>query len=99
MRIAVTGASDTLGGHLVELLAAHDDHEVLAVSRRSPSNLPPRVLPAQADYSDRATLQRAFDGIDTLVFVSSDGEAANVLYHHHNVIHAAPPPASVTSSR
>src|SRR5204863_9080357 len=54
-----------------------------------PSDLPPRVLRAQADYSDRAALRRAFDGIDTLVFVSSDGEAVNVLYHHHNVIHAA----------
>lgn len=89
MRIAVTGASGTLGRHVVELLAADNDHEVLAVSRRPSSDGPPRVLRAQADYSDRAALRRAFDGIDTLVFVSSDGEAANVLYHHHNVIHAA----------
>jgi NAD(P)H dehydrogenase (quinone) len=89
MRIAVTGASGTLGGHVVELLAAHDDHEVLAVSRRAPSDLPPRVLHAHADYSDRAALHRAFDGVDTLVFISSDGEAVNVLYHHHNVIRAA----------
>ncbi len=89
MRIAVTGASGTLGGHVVELLAAHNDQEVLAVSRRPSSERPSRVLHAHADYADRAALRRAFDGIDTLVFVSSDGEAVNVLYHHHNVIRAA----------
>ena len=32
---------------------------------------------------------RALAGIDTLVFVSSDGEAARVVVHHRNVLQAA----------
>jgi NAD(P)H dehydrogenase (quinone) len=89
MRIAVTGATGTLGGQVVRLLAAHSGHEVVAVSRRRPSDLPPRARSARADYADLAALRRAFAGADTLVFVSSDGEAVNVLYHHQNVIRAA----------
>ena len=34
-------------------------------------------------------MRTAFGGADAAVFVSSDGEAVNVLYHHHNGIRAA----------
>jgi uncharacterized protein YbjT (DUF2867 family) len=39
-----------------------------------------------ADYADVAALRAALSGVDTLVFVSSDGEAAKVLVHHENVV-------------
>ena len=42
-----------------------------------------------ADYEDPAGLRRAFAGIDTLVFVSSDGIVESVRRHHENVIAAA----------
>ncbi|MGH3411611.1 MAG: NAD(P)H-binding protein [Marmoricola sp.] len=89
MRIAVTGATGKLGGQVIALLAAHGGHEIVGVSRRALSDPAPRVRSAEADYADRAALRAAFDEVDTLVFVSSDGEATNVLSHHQNVISAA----------
>lgn len=88
MRIAVTGATGTVGGRVVGLLAARGDHEVVAVSRRRPSDMPAGVESVLADYADLAALRIAFDGADVVVFVSSDGEAVNVLYHHRNVLRA-----------
>ena len=91
MRIAVTGASGRLGGQVAGLLAASGEHEVVAVSRRPgpPAAGAPRVAAAVADYADPAALRAAFRGAATLVFVSSDGEAVNVLRHHQNVVQAA----------
>jgi NAD(P)H dehydrogenase (quinone) len=42
-----------------------------------------------ADYADLPALRAALRGVDTLVFVSSDGEAVHVLRHLENVIQAA----------
>src|SRR5215212_5853979 len=87
MRIAVTGAGGTVGGQVVELLAAEPEHEVVGLARRElRSSLAPTVL---ADYADVAALRVALSMVDTLVFVSSDGEAAKVLAHHDNVVRAA----------
>jgi NAD(P)H dehydrogenase (quinone) len=91
MRIAVTGASGRLGGQVARLLAADEAHHVVLVARREiPSaERPGRVSMACADYAEPATLCAAFRGVDTVVFVSSDGEAAQVLVNHQNVIRAA----------
>jgi NAD(P)H dehydrogenase (quinone) len=86
VRIAVTGVGGRLGAQVVELLAATGDHDVVAVARR-PLTVP--VTTSIADYADRAALRTALRGVDTLVFVSSDGEAVNVLHHHENVVQAA----------
>jgi NAD(P)H dehydrogenase (quinone) len=72
-RIAVTGARGRLGGQITSLLAAAGGHEVLGLTR------------AVADYDDRPALARALAGVDTLVLVSSDGEAELVLQHHLNI--------------
>lgn len=42
-----------------------------------------------APYDDAAAVRTALDGVDTLVFVSSDGEAARMIPHHQNVLRAA----------
>jgi len=76
VRIAVTGSTGALGGQVVRLLAA-TDHEVVGLTRRD------------ADYDDPDALRTALRGVDTLVFVSSDGETARMLVHHDNVIRAA----------
>jgi NAD(P)H dehydrogenase (quinone) len=91
LRIAVTGAGGRLGGQVVDLLAAQQEHHVVALHRRRawPGPRSPRVGVATADYSDLAALRGALRGVDTLVFVSSDGEAAQLLLHHHNVVRAA----------
>jgi len=91
MRIAVTGAAGRLGEQVVQILAATGDHQVIAVSRRSVARTAPGpgLTSAIADYADPPALRAALRGVDTLVFVSSDGEAVHVLRHHQNVIQAA----------
>lgn len=91
MRIAVTGAGGRLGGQVARLLAADQAHQVLALSRREIPSLrrPANVSTALADYGEPESLRAAFRGVDTLVFVSSDGETHQVLVHHQNVIRAA----------
>lgn len=90
MRIAVTAANGSMGRRIVQLLATGTDHEVVAVTRR-PFDGPelPNVATELADYSDASALQRAFDAVDTLIFISSDGPAANVILHHQNIVTAA----------
>jgi NAD(P)H dehydrogenase (quinone) len=91
VRIAVTGATGMLGAQVVTLLAGDEAHDVVAIGRRqqSPDRLPAGVTAVRADYADLASLRSALLGVDTLVFVSSDGESATVLSHHQNVIRAA----------
>ncbi len=76
-RIAVTGARGRLGGQVVELLSSRDGVDVVGLTR------------AVAEYDDRPALTAALKGVDTLVLVSSDGEAERVLQHHLNVVDAA----------
>jgi len=83
VRIAVSGAGGRLGGVVVQLLAAGGRHDVVALARR------PLADAVVADYDDKGALRAALRGVDTLVFVTSDGEAARVLVHHENVIGAA----------
>jgi NAD(P)H dehydrogenase (quinone) len=91
LRIAVTGASGRLGSQVARLLAADQAHEVVLLSRREiPSDRrPANASTALADYAEPTALRAALHGVDTLVFVSSDGETARVLIHHQNVIRAA----------
>jgi NAD(P)H dehydrogenase (quinone) len=77
MRIAVTGGTGRVGGLAARLLADDGRHDVVALSSRT------------APYDDPAALRAVLDGVDTLVFVSSDGEAARVVVHHRNVLDAA----------
>jgi NAD(P)H dehydrogenase (quinone) len=77
MRIAVTGGTGRIGGAVVRALAETGRHEVVALSSRT------------APYDEPAALRTALTDVDTLVFVSSDGEAARVVVHHSNVLTAA----------
>jgi NAD(P)H dehydrogenase (quinone) len=91
VRIAVTGANGELGGQVVRLLARQEQHDVVALVRRRArdESETPRVNVAIAEYGDRAALRTALRDVDTLVFITSDGNAAKVLLHHQNVIAAA----------
>jgi NAD(P)H dehydrogenase (quinone) len=76
-RIAVTGARGRLGGQVAQVLSGHAGVEVVGLTR------------AVADYDDRPALAAALAGVDTLVLISSDGEAERVLQHHLNIVDAA----------
>ncbi|MFI2364257.1 NmrA family NAD(P)-binding protein [Promicromonospora sp. NPDC019610] len=98
MRIAVTGSTGALGSQVVNLLAASAWHEVVALARR-PAAVPARlservrrsgvVTAVGADYDEPGSLVAALGGVDVLVFVSGDGEAARMLVQHQNVVRAA----------
>jgi NAD(P)H dehydrogenase (quinone) len=77
VRFAVTGATGRIGGRVAELLSASGRGEVRELSSRN------------APYDDPAALRSAFSGVDTVVLVSSDGEAARVVVHHRTVLEAA----------
>ncbi|WP_051366149.1 NAD(P)H-binding protein [Hamadaea tsunoensis] len=78
MKIAVTGSTGHVGGTVVRrLISAGGDHDIVGLTRQV------------APYEDVDALRSALDGVDTLVFVSSDGEAAKVVLHHQNVLRAA----------
>lgn len=86
--IAVTGAAGSLGGLVVRLLAEDPGARVVALSRRA-TVTPASVTARIADYADRDGLRTALADVDTLVFISSDGEGTKVLSHHLNVVDAA----------
>ncbi|TPN79332.1 NAD-dependent epimerase/dehydratase family protein [Mesorhizobium sp. CU2] len=89
--ILVTGATGHIGRSVVCRLAARGREVVAmvrnidAARRRLPAKIPLRV----GDYEDVGSLQTAFDGVDVLVLISSDGEADAVMRHHANAIDAA----------
>ncbi|MGH3500371.1 MAG: NAD(P)H-binding protein [Nocardioidaceae bacterium] len=88
--IAVTGASGNVGGAVVGDLVDDGDREVVALVRdlsRLHDGGTHRVR--VADYAQPAAMKAALEGVETLVFVSSDGETAPMLMHHCAVVRAA----------
>ena len=61
MKIAVLGATGTIGRALVPLLAR--EHDVVAISRR-PHRGANGVRWSQADATDAAAMEKALEGID-----------------------------------
>ncbi|MFD7026031.1 NmrA family NAD(P)-binding protein [Promicromonospora sukumoe] len=101
MRIAVTGSAGTVGSQVVSLLAASAGPEVVALARRPEAVAARltetaraaarsgRVSAVRGDYDDPGSLVAALEGVDVLVFVSGDGEAARMVVQHQNVVRAA----------
>lgn len=90
-RIAVTGAAGRIGSHVVRMLSSQHPSETIALTRR---HMPKKfdddpVRHMIAPYESVDALEAALRGVDTLIFVSSDGPTAEVLVHHYNVVHAA----------
>ncbi|WP_434739456.1 NAD(P)H-binding protein [Micromonospora sp. SH-82] len=74
MRVLVTGATGTVGRHLVTHL--HEaGHEVRALTRRPASaGLPAGVHVVAGDLSDVGTLGPAFDGVDAVHLITFGGD-------------------------
>jgi uncharacterized protein YbjT (DUF2867 family) len=66
MKIAVLGATGTIGSALVPLLA--EQHEVLAISR-SPHRPSDGLRWAQADATDADSVQTAFEGVEVAYYL------------------------------
>ncbi len=87
--IAVTGATGALGGRVAAGLAELGAPQRLVV--RDPSRapaLPGAEVVGGANYADGEAMRRAFDGADTVFFVSA-GEDRNRLDLHRGVVDAA----------
>lgn len=91
MTIGVTGATGGVGSGVIRhLLAMPDPPSIVALARRPDAVIEPaRRTARRADYEDPRSLQEAFEGLDTLVFVSSDGMAETMRRHHEHVVDAA----------
>ena len=86
-RIAVTGATGSLGGRIAQRLA---DREVpMRLIVRDPSRAPglPLAEVATATYTDQPALVRALEGIETVFFVSGF-EAEDRLEQHRSAVEA-----------
>ncbi|NUR71029.1 MAG: NAD(P)H-binding protein [Hamadaea sp.] len=82
MKIAITGSTGRVGGRVAQRLL-ESSTESVAESQIV------RLTRRDAPYEDVSALRAALKGVDTLVFVSSDGEAARMIAHHQNVLQAA----------
>ena len=92
MTIAVTGATGHLDALVIDhLLETTDPADVVAVVRDPAMAAAPAgrgVTVRTAVYTEPADPRTGFDGVDTLMFVSSS-EAGQRVEQHRNVIDAA----------
>jgi NAD(P)H dehydrogenase (quinone) len=91
--LLVTGATGYVGGAALRLLAAlSGSRSIVGVARnvdRAALTVPKGVAFTIADYDDRPSLDKAFAGATSLLFVASDGAGPDVVRQHANVIDAA----------
>ncbi len=92
--IAITGASGKLGRATVQcLLKRQAPPASLVAVVRDPakvSDLAAQNLQVRhGDYTDPASLEKAFGGIDKLLFISTSALGEERMLHHRNVVAAA----------
>ena len=93
MRIAVTGATGSLGGHVVDSLlnkgVAVSDIVAIVRNEETAADLKARgIALGVATFEDEAALTAALEGVDRLVFISGS-EVGQRVAQHTNVINAA----------
>ena len=93
MRIAVTGATGSLGGYVVDSLlnkgVAVSDIVAIVRNEEKAADLKARgIALGVATFEDEAALTAALEGVDRLVFISGS-EVGQRVAQHTNVINAA----------
>lgn len=89
MTIAITGATGQLGRLVIEKLKAKKPAaDIVALARNTAKAADLGVTVREADYARPDTLERALEGVDTLLLISSS-EVGQRGAQHHNVIEAA----------
>ncbi|MBC5774601.1 SDR family oxidoreductase [Pontibacter sp. KCTC 32443] len=89
MKIGITGATGQLGRLVVSKLKDKVPTDNLVALVRSPEKAADLGIEArEADYEKPETLNRAIEGIDTLLLISGS-EVGRRAAQHHNVIEAA----------
>jgi uncharacterized protein YbjT (DUF2867 family) len=71
MTILVTGASGTIGGHVIQQLVARGADVRALVRNASKAEFPAGVAIAEGNFLDVDTLHTAFDGISTLFLLNA----------------------------
>ncbi|GAA3518123.1 SDR family oxidoreductase [Actinocatenispora rupis] len=93
MTILVTGATGALGGRIVAHLLDRVPAAEIAVSVRDAGRAADLAAAGvdvrQADFDDAASVRRAFDGVDRLVLVSTNGSDDQRLAQHATAVRAA----------
>ncbi len=90
MTIGITGASGQLGGLVVKKLKGKiASKDIFALVRTAARAAGLGVSLRDADYSKPETLDRALDGIDTLLMISSSELGQRRAEQHRNVVEAA----------
>ncbi|MFI7542863.1 NAD(P)H-binding protein [Actinoplanes sp. NPDC049599] len=91
--IIVTGVSGQLGGAVLRNLLERVPVEQVGVSAREPGKLAGLeqrgVRVRHGDYTDRASLERAFEGATTVLIVSANSTGAEAVRGHRTAIGAA----------
>lgn len=89
MSIAITAATGQLGRLIVGKLVARGLSTDIVAVVRNPDKAADLGVPVRAgDYTDSASLEKAFQGIDTLLLISSN-EIGQRATQHQNAIDAA----------
>src|SRR3954469_2224580 len=73
MKILVTGATGTVGGHIVRKLQCH---EVVALVRDPSAVMPAGVTAVTGNLTDRDAVNRALEGVDRAFLILADDSGA-----------------------
>jgi len=78
MKILVTGATGTVGGHIVRKLQGHklQGHEVVALVRDPSAAMPAGVTAVTGTLTDRDDVSRALEGVDRAFLILADDSGA-----------------------
>ena len=89
MKIAITGATGHLGRLVINKLKQKVSADnIIALARSPQKGADMGVEVREADYDKPETLDRAFKGVDTLLFISAS-EIGKRIKQHTNVVEAA----------
>jgi NAD(P)H dehydrogenase (quinone) len=91
-KILVTGSSGQMGTVVIEtLLQTISAQQIHVITRKEEKRLALQAKGLQAfigDYADVASLEKAMDGVDTVLLISS-GDQGDRMQEHKNVVDAA----------